>query len=208
MAKIKNTTPNTLLTDAMLEEICSTSQQESAAKKTAIATILKYIDWSNADNVDIVSRNYKAGKLMNCGRTNDESFAILDNPPVASASGATSSPETQRLFKDYRIAVSAWSGMRLLAGAPNAQKKAGGERAKRGANVKAAKTGEVVNATLPAIVKFENAGQWNAYMLRMADHIGKTVQANKDIADKGDLGDVARHFVVDTSKYANKPSEQ
>lgn len=168
------------------------------------------LDWSNAKAVGEVADSYKAGRVVASLNLKSESQAMAIMALKPHKDGAGDGHRTLSQHMACRAAISAWSTIRLLAGAPSSQdgtkRKARAARATKVAEKDKAKS-ELPDALLPALTRATSVQDVHAYALRMAQNVKRYLALNAAFV-QGDVGDVLRHFPTDVAKAVKaKPVE-
>ena len=180
-------------TNTLRNDVFSASRNQGKSTQAVIDAIKAcHLDWSKPDQVDPIATAYKAGRIsaaLDC----EESAALTFLSFKPFKDGQTA--DNRRTFGQHmacRAAISAWSTMRLLAGAPSAQ--TGKDRAARQTE------GEPEVAKLPAnmvtIARAQSANDVQAFALRIADVVKRYLNMNAGIAG-GMTAGTLRDFVVD-----------
>ena len=173
--------------------------QGKSTQAVVDAIIALHIDASNKDGVNAIANAYKTGRLCaSLGlKTAKEAEQVFARAPYANNRGVPfpadgKARRTADQDKACRNAISAWSTMRLLAGAPSAQ--TGKDRSARQTE------GEPMVAKLPAnmvtIARAQSANDVQAFALRIADVVKRYLDMNAGIAG-GMTAGTLRDFVVD-----------
>ena len=109
-------------TNTLRNDVFSASRNQGKSTQAVIDAIKAcHLDWSKPDQVDPIATAYKAGRIsaaLDC----EESAALTFLSLKPFKDGQTA--DNRRTFGQHmacRAAISAWSTMRLLAGAPSAQ---------------------------------------------------------------------------------------
>lgn len=174
------------------------------AVKTAIAN-----DWNNAKLVQDVANAYKTGRVVASLALKSENAALAILALKPHKDGASDGHRTFGQHMACRAAISAWSTIKLLAGAPNGR--TGAKRAPRQQNAadKASDGSKLPDNLLPAITRATSHADVLAYALRMASNISKYVNLNAAMVS-GDVGDVLRAFPASVKKAvkAGKPAAE
>ena len=180
-------------TNTLRNDVFSASRNQGKSTQAVIDAIKAcHLDWSKPDQVDPIATAYKAGRIsaaLDC----EESAALTFLSLKPFKDGQTA--DNRRTFGQHmacRAAISAWSTMRLLAGAPSAR--TGDERAPRQS------TAEPEVAKLPAnmvtIARAQSANDVQAFALRIAEVVDRYLKINAGM-DTGLTGGTLRDFVMD-----------
>lgn len=164
-------------------------------------------DWKDAKAVDAVAASYKAGRVVASLNLKSEAQALAIMALKPHKDGAGDGHRTLGQHMAVRAAISAWSTIRLLAGAPSAQD--GTTRAARATKVaeKDKAKAQLPDALLPALTQATSIQDVHAYALRMAKNVKKYLDLNAAFI-QGDVGDVLRHFPADVATAIKaKPAE-
>lgn len=190
-------------TNVTLNDVFKTARDQSKSTVKVIGAIKACkLDWTNADAVAIVGDTYKAGRISGALEVSEKTArGILAAKPHKDGD----SSDDRRTFAEHmaaRAAISAWSTIRLLAGAPSAQ--TGGKRAPRMAKDAAgdeSATGEA-GAVIPAVTRAKTEADVHAYALRMAGNMTKYVNLNAKLVT-GSTGDAIRGFIAAIAAIKN-----
>ena len=191
-------------TNTLRNDVFSASRNQGKSTQAVIDAIKAcQLDWSKPDQVDPIATAYKAGRIsasLDC----EESAALTFLSLKPFKDGQTA--DNRRTFGQHmacRAAISAWSTMRLLAGAPSAR--TGDERSARQTE------GEPEVTKLPAnmvtIAKAKTVQDVQAFALRIADVVKHYLKINAGM-DIGLTGGTLRDFVMDipeSVKLDNEP---
>ena len=180
-------------TNTLRNDVFSASRNQGKSTQAVIDAIKAcHLDWSKPDQVDPIATAYKAGRIsaaLDC----EESAALTFLSLKPFKDGQTA--DNRRTFGQHmacRAAISAWSTMRLLAGAPSAQ--TGDERAPR--QSKAEPEVAKLPANMVTIARAQSANDVQAFALRIADVVKRYLNMNAGIAG-GMTAGTLRDFVVD-----------
>jgi hypothetical protein len=180
-------------TNPLRNAVFVAARNESKSTQAVIDAIKAcQLDWSKPDQVDPIAAAYKTGRIsaaLDCAE--DVAQGILSLKPFKDGLSA----DNRRTFGQHmacRAAISAWSHIRGLAGAPSAQ--TGKDRGAR------APEGEPEVAKLPAnmvtLTRAQSANDVQAFALRIADVVKRYLDMNAGIAG-GMTAGTLRDFVVD-----------
>lgn len=162
-------------------------------------------DWKDAKAVGAVADSYKAGRVVASLGLKSEAAALAIMALKPHKDGASDGHRTLGQHMAVRAAISAWSTIRLLAGAPSAQ--TGDKRAARATKANEPKEATPLAAALvPAITRAKSAADVNAYALRIAQNVAKYINLNAALVT-GDVGDILRAFPVGVSKAVKGPAK-
>jgi hypothetical protein len=197
-----NDTTNTLRNDVFIA-----ARNESKSTQAVVDAIKAcQLDWSKPDQVDPIAGAYKAGRISAALECSEETaLGILSLKPFKD--GLTA--DNRRTFGQHmacRAAISAWSNIRGLAGAPDA--KTGDKRKPRQTE---AKPESVVTPDdlAPAVIRAKLRADVEAYALRIAGNVKRYLDMNAAVI-KGYTGGTLRDFVVDVAeavKLDNEPEK-
>ncbi len=180
-------------TNTLRNDVFVAARNQGKSTQTVIDAIKAcHLDWTNAAQVDPIAGAYKAGRIsasLEC----DEAAAlgILALKPFKDNAPA----DNCRTFSQHmacRAAISAWSTIRLLAGAPSAQ--TGKDRAARQTEGEPEVDKSPTNTV--TIARAKTAQDVQAFALRIADVVKRYLDMNAGIAG-GMTAGTLRDFVVD-----------
>ena len=162
------------------------------------------LTWLDKVAVASIADAYKAGRVSaSLGVTEKQALTILALKPHKD--GAT--PDGMRTFSEHmacRAAISAWSTIRLLAGAPSAQN--GNGRTPRATKANEEEGKALPDTLLPALVRAKSESDVHAYALRVAGNVKRYLNMNDKYA-KGDIGEALRSFVANVAKASKNENE-
>ena len=179
-------------TNPLRNAVFIAARNESKSTQAVIDAIKAcQLDWSKPDEVAPIAVAYKTGRIsaaLECAE--DVATGILALKPFKD--GLTA--DNRRTFGQHmacRAAISAWSHIRGLAGAPSAQ---------TGEGRKARQTEGDETVKLPAnmvtIAKANSAADVHAFALRIAGVVDRYLKMNAGM-DIGLTGGTLRDFVMD-----------
>ena len=154
------------------------------------------LNWKDEATVESIARAYKAGRLCGALELKNEAAAqaIFALKPHKDGEGS----DGRRTFAEHlacRAAISAWSSIRMLSGAPSAQ--TGQTRAPR-PTVAAPEPDKNVDSDIApamlAVPRADKPADVHAFMLRMADVFTKYLNRN-DKQVTGDAGTLMRAYI-------------
>lgn len=192
-------------TNTLRNDVFVAARNESKSTQAVIDAIKAcHLDWSKLDQVEPIAAAYKAGRIsatLDCGE--DVALGILALKPFKD--GLTA--DNRRTFGQHmacRAAISAWSHIRGLAGAPSAQ--TGNTRPPRQTE------GETVKlpANMVTIARANSPADVQAFALRIADVVKRYLNMNAKLVE-GQTGGVLRDFVMDVPeaiKLDNEPQDE
>ncbi len=154
------------------------------------------LDWTDETAVESIASAYKAGRLCGALALKNEAAAqaIFALKPHKDGEGS----DGRRTFAEHlacRAAISAWSSIRMLSGAPSAQ--TGKTRAPRqtvAAPESDKNTDSDIAPAMLAVPRADKPADVHAFALRMADVFTKYLNRNAKLVT-GDLGTLMRSYV-------------
>lgn len=157
------------------------------------------VSWSDAVNVTNVANAYKAGRLCATLGLKDQAAAVKVFALKPHKDGGNDTVRTLAQHQACRAAISAWSNIRMRAGAPNARD-AGKTRTARATTTTTEPPKVAPVGFEPAITKATSVQDVHAYALRMAQNVLKYVNAAGPVFVVGATGDTLRAFISDVRK--------
>lgn len=196
-----------MTTSVTLNAVFSAAKAQGKSTQTVVDAIkaCSLGTWADAKAVSAVADAYKAGRVVAALGLKSEVAALAILALKPHKDGATDGHRTLGQHMACRAAISAWSTMRLLAGAPSAQD--GTKRKARASKANEPKGEATLPENLvPAVTRAKTAADVNAYALRMAQNVAKYINLNSKLV-AGDVGAILRAFPLDVAKATQAKAE-